>query len=33
MAGIVIASIPPGALFLFMQRRFVESIAQTGLKG
>jgi multiple sugar transport system permease protein len=33
MAGIVIASIPPVALFLVMQRRFTESVAQTGLKG
>ena len=33
MAGIVLASIPPILLFLIMQRRFVESIARTGLKG
>ena len=33
MAGIVLASIPPIAMFLLLQRRFVESVAQTGLKG
>ena len=33
MAGILLASIPPVILFLVLQRRFVESIAQTGLKG
>jgi multiple sugar transport system permease protein len=33
MAGIVLASIPPIVMFLFLQHRFVESIAQTGLKG
>lgn len=33
MAGIVLASIPPIIMFLFLQRRFVESVAQTGLKG
>jgi multiple sugar transport system permease protein len=33
MAGILLASIPPIILFLILQRRFVESIAQTGLKG
>ncbi len=33
MAGIVLASIPPIVMFLFLQRRFVESVAQTGLKG
>jgi multiple sugar transport system permease protein len=33
MAGIVLASIPPVAMFLILQRRFVESVAQTGLKG
>jgi multiple sugar transport system permease protein len=33
MAGIVLASIPPIVMFLILQRRFVESIAQTGLKG
>jgi multiple sugar transport system permease protein len=33
MAGIVLASIPPIIMFIVLQRRFVESIAQTGLKG
>ncbi len=33
MAGIVLASLPPIIMFLFMQKRFVESVAQTGLKG
>jgi multiple sugar transport system permease protein len=33
MAGIVLASIPPILMFLILQRRFVESIAQTGMKG
>ena len=33
MAGIALASIPPILLFLVLQRRFVEGIAQTGLKG
>jgi len=33
MAGIVLASLPPIVMFLILQRRFVESIAQTGLKG
>jgi multiple sugar transport system permease protein len=33
MAGITLASIPPIVLFLILQRRFVEGIAQTGLKG
>ncbi|MDH4285991.1 MAG: carbohydrate ABC transporter permease [Gallionella sp.] len=33
MAGIVLATIPPVIMFLIMQRRFVESIAATGLKG
>lgn len=33
MAGIALASIPPILLFLILQRRFVEGIAQTGLKG
>ena len=33
MAGIALASIPPIILFLILQRRFVEGIAQTGLKG
>jgi len=33
MAGIVLASIPPIIMFLIFQRRFVASIAQTGLKG
>ncbi len=33
MAGIVLASIPPIIMFLLLQRRFVQSIAQTGLKG
>jgi multiple sugar transport system permease protein len=33
MAGIVLASIPPILIFLILQRRFVEGIAQTGLKG
>ena len=33
MAGIVLATIPPIIMFLIMQRRFVESIAATGLKG
>ena len=33
MAGIVLASIPPIIMFLLMQRRFVQSVAQTGLKG
>jgi multiple sugar transport system permease protein len=33
MAGIVLASIPPIAMFLVLQRRFVASVAQTGLKG
>jgi multiple sugar transport system permease protein len=33
MAGIVLASIPPIIMFMILQRRFVESIAQTGLKG
>lgn len=33
MAGIVLASLPPIILFLMLQRRFVEGIAQTGLKG
>ena len=33
MAGLVLASIPPIVMFLIFQRRFVASIAQTGLKG
>lgn len=33
MAGIVLASIPPIIMFLLLQRRFVQSIAATGLKG
>jgi multiple sugar transport system permease protein len=33
MAGIVLASIPPVIMFLILQRKFVESIAATGLKG
>ena len=33
MAGITLASIPPVVMFLLLQRRFVQSIAQTGLKG
>lgn len=33
MAGIVLASIPPILLFLILQKRFVESVARTGLKG
>lgn len=33
MTGIVLASIPPIVMFLILQRRFVESIAATGLKG
>lgn len=33
MAGLVMASIPAIIMFLVLQRRFVESIAQTGLKG
>lgn len=33
MAGIVLATIPPIIMFLLMQRRFVQSIAATGLKG
>jgi multiple sugar transport system permease protein len=33
MAGVVLASIPPILVFLAMQKRFVESIAATGLKG
>ncbi len=33
MAGIVLASLPPVIMFLVLQRRFVESVAQTGLKG
>jgi multiple sugar transport system permease protein len=33
MAGIVLASLPPIIMFLFMQKRFVLSVAQTGLKG
>jgi multiple sugar transport system permease protein len=33
MAGIVLASIPPIVMFLILQRRFVQSVAQTGLKG
>lgn len=33
MAGIALASLPPIIMFLFMQKRFVESVAQTGLKG
>jgi len=33
MAGIVLASIPAILMFLVLQRRFVESIAATGLKG
>jgi multiple sugar transport system permease protein len=33
MAGIVLATVPPIIMFLLMQRRFVESIAATGLKG
>jgi multiple sugar transport system permease protein len=33
MAGTVTATIPTIIVFLFGQRRFIESIAQTGLKG
>jgi multiple sugar transport system permease protein len=33
MAGLVLASIPPIVMFLLLQRRFVQSIAATGLKG
>lgn len=33
MAGVVVTSIPPIVVFLALQRRFVESIAATGLKG
>ena len=33
MAGIALASIPPVVIFLIMQRRFVEGIAQTGIHG
>lgn len=33
MAGVVLASIPPIVMFLVGQRRFVQSIASTGLKG
>ena len=32
MAGIILATIPPVLLFLLLQRRFVEGVAQTGLK-
>ena len=33
MAGIVLATLPPVIMFLLLQRRFVTSVAQTGLKG
>jgi len=33
MAGIVLATLPPIIMFLLLQRRFVTSVAQTGLKG
>jgi multiple sugar transport system permease protein len=33
MAGIVLATLPPVVMFLLLQRRFVTSVAQTGLKG
>jgi ABC-type glycerol-3-phosphate transport system permease component len=33
LAGITLASIPAIVMFLILQRRFVESIAATGLKG
>ncbi len=33
IAGVVIASIPPIVVFLLGQRRFIESVASTGLKG
>ena len=33
MAGITLASIPAVVMFLILQKRFVESIAATGLKG
>lgn len=32
LAGVTLASIPAIVMFLILQRRFVESIAQTGLK-
>lgn len=33
MAGVVLASVVPITLFLLLQRRFVESVAASGLKG
>jgi multiple sugar transport system permease protein len=33
MAGIVLATLPPVLIFILLQRRFVTSVAQTGLKG
>lgn len=33
MAGIALASVPAIVMFLILQKRFVESIAATGLKG
>ncbi len=33
MAGIVLASVVPIVMFLFLQERFVQGIASTGLKG
>ena len=33
LAGITLASIPAIVMFIILQRRFVESIAATGLKG
>jgi multiple sugar transport system permease protein len=33
MAGAVISVLPMIIIFAFFQRKFVESIAQTGIKG
>jgi multiple sugar transport system permease protein len=33
MAGAVISVLPMVIIFAFFQRKFVESIAQTGIKG